>query len=74
MHHDHQPAASASAVDPVCGMTVDPTPRPPAREVGGNNVLLLLDPLRGNLRRRPGPLHVERCREVIADAAPRGWR
>ena len=35
MSHDHQPTASANAVDPVCGMTVAPDTAAASREVGG---------------------------------------
>jgi Cu+-exporting ATPase len=35
MSHDHQPIASATAVDPVCGMTVAPDTASASREVGG---------------------------------------
>jgi Cu+-exporting ATPase len=34
MSHDHQPTASANAVDPVCGMTVAADSAAASREVG----------------------------------------
>ncbi len=53
-----------NAIDPVCGMTVDPDTAAATREVDGADVLLLLDPLCGHLRCRPRPLHIGGGRQV----------
>ena len=69
-HGSSEVAAGATAIDPVCGMTVDPHKTRPPPRLSRPHLLLLLGRLPHQIRRRPGKVSRQAGRRP--PAAPPG--